>query len=180
MTPALYILKAMHIIFAVTWFAALFYIPRLFIYQTEAKEKGGEHSPAMIDQYKLMSSRLWKAIAWPSLVLNLVFGIGILQPYFSYMPMWLIIKLVFIVLLIGYHHVLHFAFKGLQKDVYKYTSYQLRILNEVATIFLFAIVILGVMKATINFTYFSIGMFVLVMLLYVGIVMYKRSRIKNS
>ncbi len=176
MTPILYVLKSMHIIFAVTWFAALFYIPRLFIYQTEAKDSGSNASEALISQYKLMSLRLWKGIAWPSLVLNLIFGIGILHPYFSSMPNWLIVKIGFIVLLIGYHHVLHFAYKGLQNDVYKYSSDQLRMINEIATIFLFGIVILGVMKALVNFTYFSIGMAVLVILLYTGIVLYRKKR----
>ncbi len=179
MTPMLYVLKAMHIIFAVTWFAALFYIPRLFIYQTEAREKADNSSEAMIAQYKLMSKRLWKGIAWPSLILNLLFGLGILQPYFLFMPPWLIVKLVFIGLLIGYHHVLHFAFKGLQKDHYKYSSDQMRMINEIATVFLFGIVILGVMKGIVNFTYFTTGMIGLIILLYVGIVMYRRSRKKS-
>ena len=179
MTPMLYVLKAMHIIFAVTWFAALFYIPRLFIYQTEAKDRGDGSSGTMIMQYKLMSKRLWKGIAWPSMILNLFFGLGILHPYFSSMPAWLIVKLTLIVLLIGYHHVLHFAFKGLQKDNYKYSSDQLRMINEIATVFLFGIVILGVMKGIVNFTYFMTGMIVLVVLLYVGIVMYRRTRKKS-
>ncbi len=179
MTPMLYVLKALHLIFAFTWFAALFYAPRLFIYQTEAKDKGGPESEKMIDQYKLMSKRLWKGIAWPSFILNLVFGLGILHPYFSSMPMWLIVKLILIALLIGYHHLLHFTFKALQKDIYRYSSDKLRAINEVATFFLFAIVFLGVMKTLINFTYFSVGMIVLIVLLYVGVVMYKKKRKAN-
>ena len=179
MTPLLYVLKSLHLIFAFTWFAALFYAPRLFIYQTEAKERDDEYSEVLIDQYKLMTKRLWNIIAWPSLILNVIFGLGILSPYFSYMPMWLIVKLVLIVLLIGYHLMLHLAYKGLQKNIYRYTSQQLRLINEVSTFFLFAIVFLGVMKATLNFTYFVIGMVLLIALLYVGIIMYKKKRNKK-
>jgi len=178
MTPFLYVLKSLHLIFAFTWFAALFYAPRLFIYQTEAKECGGPDSGILIGQYKLMAKRLWKIIAWPSLILNLIFGLGILHPYFSYMPAWLIIKLILIALLVAYHYVLHLAYKGLQNNIYRYSSQRLRALNEVSAFFLFAIVFLGVMKAMINFTYYSIGMVVLLALLYLGIIMYKRKRKK--
>lgn len=171
-----YVLKSLHLIFAVTWFAALFYLPRLFIYQTEAKEAGKDAADPMVVQYKLMSKRLWFAIGWPSLVLNLIFGLGILHKYFTFMPAWLIVKLAFIVLLIVYHHILHFTYKGLQRDVYKYSSQNLRIINEVSTLFLFGIVILGTMKATVDFTWFSLGMALLVVLLYAGIVAYRKKR----
>lgn len=172
-------LKSLHIIFAVTWFAALFYLPRLFIYQTEARDKGAGGSDPMVQQFKLMSRRLWIGIGWPSLVLNLLFGLGILHPYFKVMPEWLIVKLVFIALLIGYHHFVHFTYKALQKDTYKYSSMQLRVINEIATIFLFAIVFLGTMKTMINLSYFAVGMFVLIVFLYGGIVLYRKQRMKN-
>jgi putative membrane protein len=176
----LYVIKALHIIFAVTWFAALFYIPRLFIYQTEARDRNDDFSNVLINQFKLMSLRLWKGIAWPSLILNLLFGIGILHPHFSNMPTWLIVKLALIVMLIGYHFLLHIIYKGLQKDVYTYSSQQLRAINEIATLFLFTIVLLGVMKWMINWIYFGLGMVILLVLLYVGIVVYKRKRKDNQ
>jgi len=180
MTSIHFVLKALHLIFAITWFAALFYAPRLFIYQTEAKDKGGPESEGLISQFKIMSKRLWLGIAWPSLILNLIFGLGILHPYFANMPMWLIVKLVLIVLLVGYHHMLHFTYKALQKDMYRYRSHQLRVINEVATFFLFSIVFLGVLKAMVNWTYFSVGMIVLIALLYLGIVLYRKKRNKSE
>lgn len=175
-----WILKSLHLIFAFTWFAALFYAPRLFIYQTEAQQLPEQEKNILTKHYKLLTKRLWYAIAWPSLVLNLIFGLGILFPKYTSMPVWLIVKLVLIAGLIGYHHLLHFTFKGLQNDVYKYTSHQLRVINEVATFFLFAIVFLGTMKTLVNFTYYAIGMGVLLVLLYGGILLYRKKRVKNE
>lgn len=173
------VLKSLHLIFAFTWFAALFYMPRLFIYQTEAKDAGATDNDPMISQYKLMAKRLWLAIGWPSLALNFIFGMGILHPYFANMPAWLIVKLALVVLLVGYHHLLHFTYKGLQNNVYKYSSKKLRVINEIATIFLFGIVFLGVLKSTVNFTYYIGGMAVLVLILYAGIFFYRRKRMKG-
>jgi len=92
------------------------------------------------------------------------------------MPTWLIVKLILIALLIGYHHLLHFTYKGLQQGKYKYTSLQLRMINEVATWFLFGIVFLGVLKGMVNLGYWAIGMLVLTILLYMGIIAYKKKR----
>ncbi len=64
-------LKALHIIFVVTWFAGLFYMPRLFIYATEAGEKPEEVRNALRAQFIVMMKRLWYGITWPSAVLTL-------------------------------------------------------------------------------------------------------------
>lgn len=166
--------KAMHVIFVITWFAALFYIVRLFIYQTEANEKEEPERTILVRQLKLMSKRLWFIIGWPSAILALIFGSAMLHNVIS--QPWFHLKLAFVVLLFVYHHVLHFRFKELQKDIYKYSSIKLRILNEVATLFLFAIVFLAIYKSLYNLTYFAIGMVALSALLYLGIVMYKKKR----
>ena len=170
------VLKALHIIFSVTWFAALFYLPRLFIYQTEAQVKEENERSILTRQFKVMSKRLWFGIGWPSLVLNLIFGLGILHIYFEYMPWWLIVKLVMIAILIAYHHFLHFVFKSLQNDVYKYSSDQLRLINEVATILLFGIVILGVTKGSVSFQYIASGLVALAIAVYIGFKVYKNKR----
>ena len=67
-------LKAFHLIFIVTWFAGLFYIVRLFIYQTEAKDKSEIEQNILIPQFKIMAKRLWYGITWPSMILVLIFG----------------------------------------------------------------------------------------------------------
>jgi len=166
--------KALHVIFVVTWFAALFYIVRLFIYQTEAHEKSEPERSILVEQFKLMSKRLWFIIGWPSAILALIFGGGILHNVIS--QPWFQIKLILVVGLFIYHHILHFRYKELQKDIYKYSSQKLRILNEVSTLFLFSIVFLAIYKSLFNLTYFAIGMLVLTVLLYVGIIAYKKKR----
>ncbi|HVF96269.1 MAG TPA: CopD family protein, partial [Flavisolibacter sp.] len=67
-------LKALHIIFIVTWFAGMFYIVRLFIYNTEAAEKPEPEKSILQKQFSIMSKRLWFGITWPSAVMTLVFG----------------------------------------------------------------------------------------------------------
>src|SRR3954451_23951617 len=132
-------IKALHIIFIVTWFAGMFYIPRLFIYNTEANEKSAEAQAILHEQLKIMMKRLWYGITIPSAILTIIFG-----PWMWIMlgalPQWLFIKLIFVVLLYLYFISLHIIFKQQISGIFKYTSQQLRIWNEVATIFLIAII----------------------------------------
>jgi len=67
-------LKALHIIFIVTWFAGLFYIVRLFIYHTEAQDEEEVARIILQKQYKIMSKRLWYGITWPSAILTAILG----------------------------------------------------------------------------------------------------------
>ena len=71
-------IKALHLIFVVTWFAGLFYIPRLFIYHIEAAAKPSPDKEILSNQLKLMTKRLWYIITWPSAVLCTVFAIWLL------------------------------------------------------------------------------------------------------
>ena len=71
-------LKSLHLIFVITWFAGLFYIPRLFIYQIEASEKPEPERGIVTAQLQLMARRLWYIITWPSAILALIFGISLL------------------------------------------------------------------------------------------------------
>src|SRR3954447_10514040 len=119
-------IKALHIIFIVTWFAGMFYMPRLFIYNTEAKDKPVEAQAILHEQFKIMMKRLWYGITIPSGVLTLIFG-----PWMWIMlgtlPQWLFVKLIFVVFLYIYFISLHIIFKQQQKGIFKYTSHQLRI-----------------------------------------------------
>ena len=125
-------IKALHIIFIVTWFAGLFYIVRLFIYNTEAAEKSEPEKSILQQQFGIMIKRLWLGITWPSAVLTLIFGPWMWYIYGS-LPKWLMIKLFFVVLLYAYHFSLHAIYKQQQHGVFKFSSQQLRIWNEVAT-----------------------------------------------
>jgi protoporphyrinogen IX oxidase len=174
-------LKALHIIFVVTWFAGLFYIVRLFIYQREAQDKPEPERGILTRQFKLMSARLWLGIAWPSAVLTLLLG-GLmlwLQPFYLEMP-WMKAKLIFVGLLFVYHGLCHRIYRNQQLDVYTMGSMGLRLWNELATVFLFAIVFLVVCKSTTNWLQLVAGLVLLVCVLVIGIKAYKRFRRSND
>lgn len=173
--------KALHIIFIVTWFAGLFYIVRLFIYHTEAEQKTEPEKSILQDQYKIMEKRLWYGITWPSLFLTLVFGGSLLwvNPSFLYQA-YFILKLSFVGALIIYHFQCHVFFKQLQNDVVKSTSFKLRIWNELATVFLVAIVFLIVLKSNTGFIWGMLGLVVFSVTLMLAIRLYKKSREKNG
>ncbi len=174
-------LKALHLIFVITWFAGLFYIVRLFIYHVEAEEKTEIERQILQTQYKLMSKRLWYIIAWPSAILASIFAFWMLYQNPAYLDMpWMHIKLGFVVLLYGYHLQCHRIFKQLQQDVVKFSSNKLRIWNEVATIILFSIVFLVVLKNSVNWIYGVVTLLGVSILLMLGIKLYKRIRTKNN
>ena len=173
--------KALHIIFVVTWFAGLFYIVRLFIYQTEAEQKPEPAKEILQTQYKLMSKRLWYIITWPSAVLASVFAFWMLytNPYYLEEP-WMLIKLSFVFALYFYHGYCHKIFTKLQNNEVKYTALKLRIFNEVSTILLFAIVFLVTVKSAINWIWGVVGIILFGILMMLGIKLYKTLREKKN
>jgi len=173
-------IMALHLIFIVTWFAGLFYIPRLFIYHIEATEKPSPDKEILSNQLKLMTKRLWKIITWPSAILSTIFAVWliVLQPIWLQEP-WMHVKLTFVVLLILYHLKSHQIYKQLQRDEVKYTSRFMRIWNEGATLILFAVVFLAILKSAFNWIFGMVGFFVLGILLMLGIRLYKRIQDKN-
>ncbi len=172
--------KALHLIFVITWFAGLFYIPRLFIYQIEAFYKPTPEKEILGKQLKLMAKRLWNIITWPSAILATIFAIWLLFLIPAWLGQgWMHIKLLFVVLLFLYHFKTHQIFKQLQNDDVRYTSKFMRMWNEVTTIILFAIVFLVILKDSLNWIYGVIGIIVLAILLMLGIKWYKKVREKN-
>lgn len=167
--------KALHIIFVVTWFSGLFYVVRLFIYNTEAGEKQELEKTILRTQFSLMIRRLWMGITWPSAVLTLIFGSWMFYLYDG-IPQWLWIKLMFVSGLYIYHFSLQHIFKQQIKGIFKYTSRQLRVWNEVATIFLIAIVMLVVVKQGISLLWGFAGLVLFTMLLMTAIRVYKFMR----
>lgn len=167
--------KALHIIFVVTWFSGLFYVVRLFIYNTEAGEKQEMEKTILRTQFSLMIRRLWIGITWPSAILTLIFGLWMFYLYDG-IPQWLWIKLIFVSGLYMYHFSLQHIFTQQIKGIFKYTSRQLRVWNEVATIFLIAIVMLVVVKQGISLLWGFAGLVLLTMLLMTAIRVYKFMR----
>ena len=174
-------LKSLHIIFIVTWFSGMFYIVRLFIYNTEAGEKQEIEKNILRNQFTIMIKRLWLGITWPSAILTVVFGTLVMYQtgYFSAVPSWLWIKLIFVCLLYAYHFSLHAIYKQQLQGTFKFSSQQLRIWNEVATIFLIAIVMLVVVKQNLSWVWGLVGLFLFVFVLLSAIKIYKLMRNKR-
>lgn len=173
-------IKSLHLIFVVTWFAGLFYIPRLFVYQIEAFHKPSPEKEILGKQLKLMAKRLWNIITIPSTVLATIFAVWLLiiNPYWLEQG-WMHVKLTFVVLLYVYQLKTHQMYKQLQNDDVRYSSNFMRLWNEGATFILFAVVFLVILKSTINWIFGVIGIFVLGILLMLGFKIYKRIREKN-
>ncbi len=173
-------IKALHLIFVITWFAGLFYIPRLFVYQIEAFQKPSPEKEILGKQLKLMAKRLWFIITWPSSILATLFAVWllILMPAWLQQP-WMHVKLGFIVLLFVYHGMCHRIYKQLQHDIIKWTSNQMRMWNEGSTIILFSVIFLVIVRDAVNWIYGVLGIVSLAILLMLGIKLYKRIRDKN-
>ncbi len=167
-------LKALHIIFVVTWFSGLFYIVRLFIYHTEALEKTASTRSILTKQFQYMSKRLWYIITWPSAILTLVWGISLVYRYAFSMPTWLWVKLSLVVMLYMYHLKCHWIFCKLQRNEKYYTTQQLRLWNELATLLLVAIVFLAVLKNTLDMLAGLLGWLFLGIILVIAIALYKK------
>lgn len=174
-------LKALHIIFVVTWFSGLFYIVRLFIYHTEAEDKEPREKEILQSQFKIMQKRLWYGITWPSAILTLILGSSLIR---YHLPLggntWLILKLSFVALLFLYHLQCGRIFHRLQNNQILHSSKSLRIWNEVATLFLVAIVFLVVLKSALSMVYGLVGLVLFSALLMIAIRIYQKRRIPSD
>ena len=173
-------IKSLHLIFIITWFAGLFYIVRLFVYQIEANEKPSPEREILLAQYKIMTYRLWFIITWPSAVLATIFALWLLclMPGWLLMP-WMQVKLGFVVLLLAYHLKCHQIYSQLQNNQFKYSSNFMRLWNEGATIILFSVVFLVILKNAFNWIYGVIGIVLFSVLIMLGFKFYKRIREKK-
>lgn len=134
--------KSFHIIFMVTWFSGLFYLPRLFVYHAMTSDK------TSIDRFKIMERKLYYGIATPGAIFTLIFGIWLLSfdPHGYMQMMWMHLKLTFVLLLVIYHIYLGMLLRSFKHDRNKHGHVFYRILNEVPVLFLAIIVILVVVR----------------------------------
>jgi putative membrane protein len=146
-------IKSLHLIFVITWFAGLFYIVRLFVYQIEAQSKESPAREILSEQYKIMTKRLWYIITWPSMILATGFAIWllVLRPFWI-TDAWMQVKLGFVVALIFYHIKCHLIFKSHYNGAYKHSS---------------------------NWIYGTLGIVLFSVILMLGVKMYKRIREKK-
>ena len=170
--------KALHLIFVITWFAGLFYIPRLFIYHVEGLKKPKNEATILTKQFKIMERRLWYIITWPSAILTIISAVWLLILMPSWLAQsWMHLKLFFVALLLAYHMKTHKMFLNFQNDRVTYSSMYLRIWNEGATLLLFAIVFLVILKDSLHWIPGVLGFLGLAVVLFFGIRLFKK--IKN-
>jgi putative membrane protein len=135
-------LKAFHIIGVVTWFAAMFYLPRLFVYHSSTEDEAGRA------RFRMMEDKLYRIIMRPSMYVAVGFGLWTL--YLSWdafaTTVWLWIKLAGVVLLLGYHHYCARLVRAFAEDVSPHSERFYRIFNEMPALLLILIVILVVVK----------------------------------
>jgi putative membrane protein len=170
-------IKALHVIFVVCWFAGLFYMVRLFIYTKEANEKEEPAKSILTTQLILMQKKLWFIITWPAFIGTFIFGswMLILNPAILSFP-WMWLKLIFVGLLALYHLQCHAYYKQQKAGIFKPSSFKLRLFNELATIFLVAIVFLIIVRSTGGLVWGMLGLFIFAALLMGGVFIYKRHR----
>lgn len=156
-------------------------MPRLFIYNREANDKPEIERAVLQPQFTIMMKRLWFGITWPSAILTLIFGPLVWYTKYRFvLPGWLGVKLIFVILLYAYFISLHCIFKQQVKGIFKYTSQQLRVWNEVATIFLIAIVMLAVVKEALSFVWGLAGLIGFMIVLMAAIKIYKKVRASSA
>jgi putative membrane protein len=174
--------KALHIIFVICWFAALFYIVRLFIYTKEAQDKDEVAKPILTQQLLMMQKKLWYIIGWPSMIGTYVFGWWMIfsnMTYYFAQP-WMWLKMIVVGLLTLYHFECQRILNAQKRGVFKSGSFKLRMFNELATIFLVGIVFLVVVKSTSGLLWGILGLLAFAAVVMVFVFIYKRNRAKEN
>jgi len=138
-------LKAFHILAVVTWFAALFYLPRLYVYHTLALQEGDSKGS---ERFKIMERKLYRGIMTPSMLAVILLGLGLLSLNFSgYMQQgWMHAKLLLVALLLIYHFWCGHLLKRFAQDRNQHTHVWYRVFNELPVFLLIAIVLLAIIK----------------------------------
>jgi protoporphyrinogen IX oxidase len=170
-------IMALHLVFVISWFAALFYIVRLFIYATEAQLKDEISKSILTQQLILMQRKLWRIIGWPAMIGSVVFGGWMLYMNMALLEMpWMWLKLICVVLLVWYHLECTRIHRQQNRGIFKHSSFKLRLFNELATVFLVAIVFLVIVKSTNGLLWGLLGLIAFAGVLMLAVSLYKRSR----
>ncbi|MGB0424091.1 MAG: CopD family protein [Flavobacteriales bacterium] len=171
------VLKALHIIFVVTWFAGLFYIARLFVYHRESAGKAELERQILHKQFSIMEKRLMNVITTPSAILTLIIGSSLLYKNPSLLQQgYMHVKLAFVFTLFAYHVYMMVLTKRFQQSGNILSSMKFRFLNEYPTIVLIAVVFIIILKSATNWIWGVSGILGIAVLLTVCIKLYQKSR----
>jgi len=134
--------KAFHIVAVICWFAAMFYLPRLFVYHAMSDDK------ISIERFKVMQRKLYRGIMTPSLVAVVVLGVWLISynPDYYLQATWLQVKLALVAILIAYHFYCGHLLKQFRDDTNTRGHVFYRFFNEVPVLLLIAVVILAVVR----------------------------------
>jgi len=169
--------KAFHIIGIVVWFAGLFYLVRLFIYHVEANQEPEPARTILKNQYQIMEKRLYNIITTPGMLVTVAMAIGLVSTEPEVLKQgWLHFKLLCVASLLGYHHYCGRLMKKLAADECRWSSQQLRALNEAPTVMLVVIVMLAVFKNNLPTDLTAWLIFALIIFMAVTIQLYAKKR----
>lgn len=172
--------KSIHIIFVVSWMAGLFYIVRLFIYHVEANERPEQEKIVLQRQFEIMQAKLWNIITTPAMILTILAGLYMLYLNPALLQMdWMLVKLAFVAGLILYHFMCQRIIRQQKNGTSTWTSTQLRLWNELATVFLVAIVFTVILKTAIDWLYGLLGLIAFVIVIMSAVKIYKYYRLKK-
>ena len=175
------ILKSLHIIFVVSWFAGLFYLPRLLVYHAEAQDKTEPERSILSAQFEKMQKVLFNAIMIPAMFLTWITGLSLvyLQWWDGFnQHTWLHLKLAFVLAITIYHFYCRYIVLQFRQQNFIFSGPQLRLFNEIATILLVSVVFLVVGKNSLDWLYGLIGFTLFGILIMAAVKIAKRVRNK--
>ncbi len=178
----LFLFKSLHIVGFVAWFAGLFYLVRMFVYHREAHDEAQPKRDILTQQFNLMEQRVYKIICNPAMMLTWICGLAMIFLYgweWFKVNSWLHIKLVLLLGLTYYHLWCKKMIIKLENGDFKMSSHRWRLLNEVPTVFLLAIVLLAVYRNALDFAYALAGIMGFMILLMMGVRAYRKARERN-
>lgn len=181
MEPYYQYILSVHIIFVVSWMAGLFYSVRLFIYHTEANDRPENERLILQKEFTKIEHKLWYIITTPAMVLTVFAGVMMIltRPGLLHAP-WLHVKLGFVVFLLIYHFMCQRIMNQLKTNVFKLSSFKLRLWNELATVLLVAIVFTVVLKSAVNWIYGLVGLIIFSVVIMAAVKWYKHYRQKHN
>lgn len=187
-----FFLKALHVVGFVSWFAGLFYLVRVFVYLVEADEYEEPKASILLEQFTAMAWRVYRIICNPAMMITWIGGLGMIgldlagvtsYGYFTAgTPGWLHLKLLLLVLLLGYHLYCKRLLTRMEAGDRPLSAWQFRLFNEVPTLFLISISFIAVYgkAGRLNYLYLLIGVAAFGLLVYRGAVAYRKRRAQEQ
>lgn len=169
--------KSFHIIGFVAWFAGLFYLPRLFIYHLEAEERQEPVRSALKGEYSRIEKLLYKLIMMPAMIFTIAMAVGIISTEPDVIRQtWLHVKLLLVLLLIGFHFYCGKLIDRLERETCSINSLRMRQINEIPTIVLGLVVLLAIFKNSLPTSITAWGTVIMVSIFALIIQLYARKR----